>query len=153
MLLGAGAAAAVLLCIWWPAWGGSRERRFARARKDFHAQRERLEAKFVQLAMAHSAADSPRWEDCTFDDDVAYVRNRTTKELSAFVAVTVATDALEGPAAGISGSFRVGTAIFRLDRDHWETDGRAILNLNPAEAIRYYQDDLEVVEQELARQW
>ena len=156
LLLGAVAAVAMLVCIWWPAWGAGREARFARARRDFHAQRERLEAKFIQLAMAHAAAEAPRWEDCSFDDDVAYVRHRSTKELSAFVAVTVATNGPENPSAGIpdvSGDFRVGTAIFRFDRDHWETDGRAILNLNPAEAIRYYQDDLEVVDQELARQW
>ena len=32
----------------------------------------------------------------------------------------------------------------------WETDGRAILNLSPAEAAQHYHNDLEVVEEEFA---
>ena len=149
-------ALVTLVCISWPAWGIGREARFARARKDFHAHREWLEVKFIRLAVARAAADAPRWEDCSFDDDVAYVRNRNTKELSAFVAVAMASNDLDSPSAGVSDGTRdscVGTAIFRFDRDHWVTDGRAILNLNPAQAIRYYRNDLEVVDRELARQW
>ena len=41
--------------------------------------------------------------------------------------------------------------VFGLDRDHWETDGRAIFNLTPAEAIRFYLRDLKVVGRELAQ--
>ena len=46
------------------------------------------------------------------------------------------------------GNLRAGTAIFRFDHTHWETEGRAILNLSPAEAIRLYQHDLEMVDQD-----
>lgn len=145
--------AAVVLLVWRPLRAAARESRFARARRDFHRQRERLEAKFVQLASRRSANDSPRWDDCDFDDDVSYVRNRSTGEISAFVAVTVAIGDPDDPVSSISdliGNLRSGTAIFRLDDEHWETEGRAILNLSPAEAVRFYQDDLEMVEQEWA---
>jgi hypothetical protein len=47
-------------------------------------------------------------------------------------------------------NLHVGTAVFRFDRTCWDTDGNAILNLNPAEAIRRYQKDLEVIDEELA---
>jgi hypothetical protein len=47
-------------------------------------------------------------------------------------------------------NLRAGTAVFRLDRDRWETEGRVILNLSPSEAIRTYQHDLEVVGREAA---
>ena len=43
------------------------------------------------------------------------------------------------------GNLRAATAVFRVDKGHWATDGRAIFNLNPAEAVRYYQDNLELV--------
>ncbi len=145
---------AAFVLIWRPVRAASREARFAQARRDFHAQRERLEMKFIYLAGIHPQSRALHWADCEFDDDVAYVRNRSTGELSAFVAVTVATDHLEDPAAGIGGlvgNLRAGTAVFRFDRSHWETDGRAILNLSPTEAIRFYQNDLEMVDQELAR--
>ena len=112
-----------------------------------------MEAKFIQLASTQAKADSPRWADCEFDDAVAYVRNRATGELSAFVAVTVALqgvhDAMAASTADLIGNLRAGTAVFRLDHGHWVTDGRAILNLSPSEAIRFYQDDIEVVAQEL----
>ena len=132
---------------------GGAESRLSQAKRNFHRQRERLEAKFIQLASTQAKPDSPRWADCEFDDAVAYVRHRSTGELSAFVAVTVALqgvhDAAAVSTADLIGNLRAGTAVFRFDRDHWETDGRAILNLSPSEAIRFYQDNLEVVAQEL----
>ena len=81
----------------WFSWGGYgfpvisglRRSRFAEARRLFHRQRERLEAKFVQLGTATNRRDSPRWIDCEFEDDVAYAWNRSTGELNAFVAVTI----------------------------------------------------------------
>ncbi len=123
------------------------------AKRRFHAQRERLEAKFLQLAAARAAPDAPRWGDCRFADDVAYVRSRTTGELSAFVAVTLAaedSDAAPDSPAGADDNAQAGTAVFRFDRDHWDTDGRAILNLSPSEAIHYYRDQLEIVGEEFA---
>ena len=73
----------------------------AQAKQRFHVHRERLEAKFIQLASAHATPDAPQWTDCIFDDDVAYVRSRTTGELSAFVAVTIAAEN-SGGAGGTS---------------------------------------------------
>jgi len=123
------------------------------AKQRFHAQRERLEAKFIQMAAAHANRDAPQWADCTFDDDVSYVRNRTTGELSAFVAVTIASESLDAAARSTSdavGNLQAGTAVFRFDCDHWETDGRAILNLSPSEAVQRFRNDLEVVAEEFA---
>jgi hypothetical protein len=123
------------------------------AKKRFHVQRERLEAKFVQLATAHATPDAPQWADCMFDDDVSYVRNRATGELSAFVAVTIASDNLDGALRGATdavGNLQAGTAVFRFDCDHWETDGRTILNLSPSEAVQHFRNDFEIVAEELA---
>jgi hypothetical protein len=125
----------------------------AQAKRRFHVQREGLEAKFIKLAAAQLKPEVSRWSDCTFADDVSYVRNRTTGELSAFVAVTVAAEDLDAASAAASdavGNLQVGTAVFRFDRDHWETEGRAILNLSPNEAVHYYRNDLEVVAEEFA---
>lgn len=123
------------------------------AKQRFHAQRERLEAKFIQLAAAHANPDAPQWADCMFDDDVSYVRSRTTGELSAFVAVTISSDDLDAAVRGAAdavGNLQAGTAVFRFDFDHWVTDGRAILNLSPSEAVQHFQNDLEVVAEEFA---
>lgn len=147
------AAAAVflmgLVLIWRPLRRAVREARFAEARRDFHRQRERLEVKFVQLAMIHAKPGSPDWDDCQFDNDVAYVRNRSTGELSAFVAVTAAM-APTGSRIVSRHRRRAATAVFHFDGDRWDTEGQAIFNVSPAEAIRLYQRDLEMVGQELA---
>jgi hypothetical protein len=48
-------------------------------------------------------------------------------------------------------NLRAATAVFSFDeKRQWYTEGRAIFNLNPAEAIQYYQANLELVAQEAA---
>ena len=127
-----------------------RRNRFIEACRRFHWQREHLEARFVQVSQLQCKPGSPRWVDCDFSDDVSYVRNRYTGELSAFVSVTIL---LEVPqAANLGSSVREATAVFRFGRDRWETDGRAIFNLSPSETVRFYQHDIEMVGQELSGQ-
>jgi hypothetical protein len=140
--------------IWRPLHNSWRKARFAEARRDFHRQRERLEAKFLQLGIAGGKSGAPNWLDCDFDDDVAYARNRSSGELSALVAVTIAMGSLQpddelGPST--SDDLRSATAVFRFHRGHWMTDGRAIFNLSPTEAIHFYHRELEMVGQEVGQ--
>jgi hypothetical protein len=142
------------LCLRRPVRTMSREVQYAKAKKFFHVQRERLEAKFINLAARRATPASPRCSDCSFADDVSYVRNRATGELSALVAIALAMENPDSPAANNGeavGNLQLGTAVFRYDGDHWETDGRAILNLSPSEAIRFYRRDMEKVGEEPAR--
>jgi hypothetical protein len=145
---------------WLPIRVGVGLGRFREARRDFHRHRERLEAKFVQLGSIATRRDCPRWTDVDFDDDVSYARNRATGELSAFVAVTIE---LEDPddqsLAALDASEladenrRAATAVFRFDNGHWDTDGRALFNLSPAQAIRFYHHELELLGQEVGKQF
>lgn len=132
-----------------------RERRlageYAQARRTFHQQRERLEAKFYQLAAASGKPRGLRWTNCDFADDVAYARDRQSSALCAFVGVTISFEAVAG--GGMEeveavGNLRAATAVFRHGNGRWNTEGRAIFNLNPTEAIAYYQDDLVLVGQD-----
>jgi len=126
-------------------------RRVQHARRAFRFQRERLEAKFVHLAAADEHAPAGAWEHCDFDNRVAFVRNRANGQLAAFVAISVGVDTYDLSSPGQSATSvnrRAGTAVFRYDGKRWETDGRALFNLSPFEAIRFYRDDLEVVGQE-----
>ena len=45
---------------------------------------------------------------------------------------------------------RDATAVFRFDGTRWETDGRALFNVTPAEAIHLYRRKLEMVACEMA---
>jgi hypothetical protein len=144
-----------LLAVWLrrPLRTAAREARFSHARKGFHQQRERLEAKFLRLAAAQPGPDNLHWTDGDFEDSVVYVRNRRSGELLALVGVTMVLEGVGQPPASASdllGNLRGGTAIFRFDGDHWETDGRVILNRSPSEAVRLYHNGLEVVGREAA---
>jgi hypothetical protein len=153
-ILGSVVLLAVAVIVWRPIRSKLLENQLTRARRDFHLHREHLEARFFRLA-AHSG--KPRgleWVRCDFDDDVIYARHRQSGELSAFVSVTIGFEAVEG--GGMEdveavGNLRAATAVFRVERGSWATDGRALFNLNPAEAITYYQDNLELVGKELAQ--
>ena len=145
-------AAVVVLVLWWPMRAAMRRARLADVRRNFHLQRERLEMKFIQMAQAATKPGALRWSDCEFENDVAYVRNRSTGDLAAFVPVTIALEDPDDPAMhSAMENLRAGTAVFRFDRDHWETDGVVLFNLTPAEAIRFYRDNLEIVAQEVGK--
>lgn len=147
-LLVAAVLLAVVFFVWRPWRATVREARFGEAFRQFHLYRERLEAKFIQLAERRNLADSVHWEDADFGDEVAFVRHRTSGELSAFVPLTVGMsdcDLSLAEASDLIGNLRVATVVFRFDGKHWDTDGRAMLNLKPEEAIRLYHRELEVV--------
>jgi hypothetical protein len=131
-----------------------REAQLAKARQDFHRQRERLEARFFEMAAASGMPRGLRWTNCDFEDDVAYARDRRSGELAALVGVTISFEAIPGgPMEDVEAvsNLRAATAVFRLGKERWQTDGRAVFNLNPAEAIAYYRDDLESIGREVAQ--
>jgi hypothetical protein len=146
-------AAAFLL--WQPRRrAGRHEKALARARREFHLRREQLEAKFLTRAGESGKPRGLRWVDCDFDNDVTYARDKRSGQLSAFVGVTISFEAIEGggmeEVEAVS-NLRAATAVFSFDeKRQWYTEGRAIFNLNPAEAIQYYQANLELVAQEAA---
>lgn len=139
--------------IWRPIRQAVREAEFARARKLFHQQRERLEARFFQLACGSGKPRGLEWVSCDFEDDVVYARERRSGDLTAFVAVTIRFTAKVG--GGMEeveavGNLRAATAVFRSTGGNWGTEGRAIFNLGPREAVQHFQHDLELVGHEFA---
>lgn len=119
-----------------------------RARKAFRRRREHLEAKFFDLAAASGKPRGLRWVNCEFDDQIAYARDRQTGDLIAFVGVAISFEAIAGgPMEDVAavGEVRAATAVFQYADENWRTDGRAIFNLNPAEALDRFQSSLETV--------
>jgi hypothetical protein len=151
------AAAAVLVALflaWRLVRARQREAQLARARQNFHHQREHLEAKFYQIASNSGKPRGLEWVGVDFEDSVVYARDRNSGQLSAFVGVTIRFAAIAGGAMeGVEavGNLRAATSVFRFEGSHWSkkgrwcTDGRAIFNLNPAEAVQFYQANLELV--------
>jgi hypothetical protein len=131
---------------------GRRMRRFgrdvsaARARELFKLQRERLEAHFLRAAAATGKPRGLRWVDCEWDDAVAFVRERQTRQIAALVGVTIQFEAIPGgdmegnPAVG---NLRNASAVFFFQRGHWHTVGKAVFNMNPDEALVHFHNQYE----------
>ena len=129
--------------------GKLRERAMRRARAIFFLRREWLEAEFLKLAGLRGIPRGLRWVECDFDNEVQFARDRTSGQLRALVAATIRFEAIEG--GGMEdveavGNLRAATAIFFYDGKKWTTSGRALFNLNPAEAIKHYRHELETVD-------
>lgn len=127
--------------------------RLARCQRDFHRQREPLEARFIDRAAASGKPRGLRWVNVEFDDDVLYARDRRSGRLKALVAIEVSFEAVEGggmeEVEAVS-RVRAATAEFLHDGDRWITEGRVYFNLAPAAAVKYLASDLELVAEEHA---
>ena len=125
-----------------------REQRLIQARRDFHRRREWLEARFVTLASQSGKPRGLAWTKCEFENPVTFARDRSSGQLRAFVGVTIGFEAVEGggmeEVEAVS-NLRAATAVFHLQDQVWATDGRAIFNLNPAQAIQHFQHELETI--------
>jgi hypothetical protein len=118
------------------------------ARQSFQRRREWLEAHFVQLASQSGRPRGLTWIDCDFEDSYAFARDRQNGQLRALVGVAIRFEAVAGGPMEDNpnvGNVRAATAVFHYDGRQWQTAGRALFNLNPAEAIEHFQHELEAV--------
>jgi hypothetical protein len=126
-----------------------RERREAvRARRDFRRHREMLEAKFFDLAAASGKRRGLRWIDCDWLEAVTFARDRRTGLLTAFVAVNIRFEAIEGgdmEDVAAVGNIRDAAAVFHYERGSWGTGGRALFNMNPSDALDRLVEQFEPV--------
>lgn len=119
------------------------------ARKRFQIRREWLEARFFTLASESGSPRGLEWVDVEFEDQVKFARDRKNGHLRALVGVTIRFRAIEGgPMEGNPNvdNPKAATAVFYLDGEEWSTKGRTVFNLNPAQAIQHFKQELELVE-------
>ena len=104
----------------------------------FRIDREQLEARFFQLASNLGRPRGLRWIDCDWLPDVAFARDTESGMLTAFVAVNIRFEAIEGgdmDDVEAVGTVRDAAAVFHFHRGRWGTGGRALFNMNPQDAV------------------
>lgn len=131
---------------WYRRWQRARVRQ---ARAQFSLRREWLEARFLALAARSGKPRGLEWVDCEFDSSVRFARDRDSGQLRALVGVTISFEATVG--GGMEdveavGNLRAATAVFKCEDGVWSTEGRAIFNLSPEQAIKHFEHELELVE-------
>lgn len=123
-------------------------REAARAFELFRTHREQLEAKFFDMASRLGKPRGLRWLACEWLDEVRCGRDRQTGMLTAFVGVNLRFEAVEGgdmEDVEAVGTVRDAAALFHFRNGQWGTGGRALFNLNPADAVERMADQYEPV--------
>jgi hypothetical protein len=85
------------------------------------------------------------WVKCELGAEVRFARDSKTGKIFALAPVTISFSAI--PGGGMEeveavGNLRAGTAIFVWRSGEWQTDGRAVFNLEPVETLTKYAESL-----------
>jgi hypothetical protein len=116
------------------------------ARAQLERERPRLHAEFFAAASTSGKPRGLRWKECSWNDLIEWVRDKQTGQIHALVGVTISFEAIEGgDMEGIEavGNLRNASAVFFLQDGQWQTAGRAVFNLNPAEAVEHFKGSYE----------
>lgn len=123
-------------------------RRASRASREYANKRPRLEQLFCAVAGASGKPRGLAWKRCDLQNRVIIVRDRANGELLGLAGATISFAAIEGgemeEVAAVS-NLRAATAIFQWNGSEWNTQGRAIFNLEPSEVLRRYSDSLDEI--------
>jgi len=147
--LAAGLVAAAGIALGWgPVRARRRSRQAARAVRSFRIEREKLEARFFDLASRLGKPRGLRWLECDWQDGVTFARDVNTGLLTAFVAVNIRFEAIAGgdmeDVEAVS-MVRDAAALFHYQRGRWGTGGRALFNMNPHDAVHRLGGQFESV--------
>lgn len=115
----------------------------------FRRKREILEAKFYDLAQSLGKPRGLRWLECEWFDNTTFARDKTTGLLTAFVAVNIRFEAIEGgdmEEVAAVGTVRDAVAVFHFHHGAWGTGGKALFNMNPQDAIERLSAQFEPVQ-------
>lgn len=143
-------AVMILLVVlaWKPLRKSLRDNEVAKAVQTFQLQREQLEAKFFDLAVAQGKPRGLRWLECDWQSRVSFGRDVSTGLLTAFVAVNIRFEAVEGgdmEDVEAVATVRDAAALFHYNRGRWGSGGRALFNMNPEDALNRLEGQFEAV--------
>lgn len=143
------AAVVLILVVGQPLLKALQKREAETAIRNFRTQREQLEAKFFDIASRLGKPRDLRWLDCDWLDRVTFGREVESGLLTAFVAVEIRFEAVEGgdmeDVAAVS-TVRDAAALFHYKDGCWGTGGRALFNMNPADALERLNDQYEPID-------
>jgi hypothetical protein len=142
------AVIALILIVGQPLLKALQKREADTAIRNFRTQREQLEAKFFDVASRLGKPRDLRWLDCDWLDRVTFGREVESGILTAFAAVEIRFEAVEGgdmeDVAAVS-TVRDAAALFHYKDGSWGTGGRALFNMNPADALERLNDQYEPI--------
>ena len=142
------AALVALVLAWRPLRNWWRKQEVREAVRRFRLQREQLEARFFDMARSQGKPRGLRWLDCDWQSDVTFARDLHSGMLTAFVAVNIYFEAIEGgdmEDVEHVGTVRDAAALFHYQHGRWGTGGRPLFNMNPQDVVSRFEGQFEPV--------
>ena len=145
-----GGALAIVAGVFWRRWRAAQiAARRQLAALEFRETRDQLAEDFLAAADASGKPRGLRWKSCQLHDDLRLAVDRANGDLLALIGATIGFEAIEG--GGMEeveavGNLRCVTAVFVYRERKWSTDGRAVFNLQPEQALEHYAESLEPLE-------
>ena len=138
-----GLAVALALAL---AWRGRRRTRhqalYQRAIDEFPQQAKGLSQVFLAAANATGKPRGLIWKSCELQGEPLFATDHTTGEIYGLSGATIGFAAIPGgdmEEVEAVGDIRYVTAVFVYRENKWQSDGRAIFNLEPAQALERLQ--------------
>jgi hypothetical protein len=111
----------------------------------FATQRAELEPLFLQQAQATGKPRGLLWKQCELAGEPVFARDHSSGEIVALVEATIGFEAIVGSEmedVEAVGNLRSATAVFVYRRGSWTSDGRAVFNLGPEQALERFSTTL-----------
>jgi hypothetical protein len=131
-------ALAVVLVIGWKKWRqAQRQKLFQTAVAQFPRQ-QNLSDLFLRAANATGKPRGLRWKSCELAGKPLFATDKKSGEILALSGASIGFEAIPGgdmEEVEAVGDIRYVTVVFVYRNHEWQADGRAIMNLEPAQAL------------------
>ncbi len=113
----------------------------------YEMEQGHLQQEFLKKAREAGIPRGLRWTQCEWLPSRILLKDRQTSEICLLTGINVSFEAIEGGdmenVAAVS-MLRDACAVFQLTTSGWETGGRALFNMNPAEAAAKLCDSYDL---------
>src|SRR5690606_25997461 len=137
------------LLMLWVFWRRRRaSKQFMQAVEGFSRHPD-LSELFLAVANATGKPRGLRWKSCDLEGEPIFARDRASGEIFALAGATIGFEAIAGgdmEDVEAVGNIRYISAVFVFRDGRWQTDGRAIFNLEPAQAMERLRETNQFIE-------
>jgi hypothetical protein len=131
-------ALAVVLVIGWKKWRQAQQQKLFQAAVAEFSQQTNLSELFLRAANATGKPRGLRWKSCELVGEPLFTTDKKSGEILALSGATIGFEAIPGgdmEEVEAVGDIRYVTVVFVYRDREWQADGRAIMDLEPAQAL------------------